>query len=167
MTIPSDKYVEVDKDLIPTGNLVPVQDTAMDLRKPVVLAEVLPKCPGGEFAGFSHCFVVNKNLNKKVSSTLLHGHEDLTVVATVEDKSTGRGVRCSTDQPGIILYTGQYNSSTGPMVGRGGRVYGKYSGLCLETQRFGDSCNQPSFPTWSLRPGSVYTHNTTYTFYNI
>ena len=165
MTIPSDKYVEVDKDLIPTGTIATVEDTFMDLRKPTVLGEILPKCPGGDFAGFSHCFVINDNLTRKDNSTLMSGDDPLVVVATVEEKLTGRGMRCATDQPGLIFYTGQYNSSTGPMVGRGGRVYGKYSGLCLETQKFGDSCNHPNFPSWTLRPGQVYNHNTEYMFY--
>ena len=35
------------------------------------------------------------------------------------------------------------------------RTYGKYSGLCLETQRFGDSPHHPNFPTWELKPGEV------------
>ena len=35
------------------------------------------------------------------------------------------------------------------------RVYGKYSGLCLETQGFGDSPNQSNFPPWTLHPGQV------------
>ena len=34
-------------------------------------------------------------------------------------------------------------------------TYGKYSGLCLETQRFGDSPHHPNFPTWELKPGEV------------
>ena len=165
VTIASDKFVEVDQDLIPTGNILSVDDTFMDLRKPAVLADILPKCPGGDFAGFSHCFVINDNLTSKDESSLKLSDKALVDVATVEDKTTGRGLRCLTDQPGLIFYTGQYNSSTGPMVGRSGKVYGKYSGLCLETQKFGDSCNHPNFPSWTLHPGQVYTHNTEYMFY--
>ena len=165
VTIPSEKYVQVDQDLIPTGKIADVQDTPLDLRKATMMRDVLALCPGEEYAGFSHCYVVEKNL-KTVSGSLLQGETELVVVGTVTDSSTGRGVQCSTDQPGVIFYTGQYNSSAGDMVGREGRVYGKYSGLCLETQKFGDSCNQPSFPSWTLRPGTVYTHNTSYKFFN-
>lgn len=88
------------------------------------------------------------------------------MAARVEDPATGRGLTCSTDQPGLLLYTGQFNSSSGPLLGRAGRLYGKYSGLCLETQKFGNACNLPSFPSWTLLPGQLYTHNTTYSFYN-
>ena len=38
------------------------------------------------------------------------------------------------------------------------RVYGKYSGLCLETQRFGDSPHHPNFPPWTLKPGEASHH---------
>merc|ERR1711936_95748 len=107
VTIHSDKYVEVDKKLIPTGNLVLVTDTIMDLRKPKVLGEILPKCPGGEFAGFSHCLVVEENLKKNATPTC---KDNLVDIARVEDKASGRGMKVSTDQPGVIFYTGQYNS---------------------------------------------------------
>ena len=163
MTICCEKTVEVDKDLIPTGNLVPVDGTFLDLRKPVRLADVLSKCPGGEFSGFSHCYVVEKNICKD-DNNFATPKKKLVSVAEVRNPTTGITLKCFTDQPGLIFYTGQYNSNEGTMIGRCGKVYGKYSGLCLETQKFGDSCNKPDFPTWTLRPGQVYTHNSEYNF---
>jgi aldose 1-epimerase len=42
--------------------------------------------------------------------------------------------------------------------------YEKHSGLCLETQHFPDSPNQPDFPSTLLRPGQTMRSTTTLTF---
>jgi aldose 1-epimerase len=46
------------------------------------------------------------------------------------------------------------------VAGAGGRVFVKHGALCLETQRFPDSPNQPAFPTCILQPEEVYRHTT-------
>ena len=40
----------------------------------------------------------------------------------------------------------------------------KRSSLCLETQHFPDSPNQPRFPNTILRPGEIYQTRTIYQF---
>jgi aldose 1-epimerase len=40
----------------------------------------------------------------------------------------------------------------------------KRSSLCLETQHFPDSPNQPRFPNTILRPGETYQTRTIYQF---
>ena len=42
--------------------------------------------------------------------------------------------------------------------------YGKHAGLCLETQHFPDSPNNPQWPTTTLRPGERYDTTTIYAF---
>jgi aldose 1-epimerase len=42
--------------------------------------------------------------------------------------------------------------------------YSHRIGLCLETQHFPDSPNQPGFPDTILRPGEVYSTQTRYEF---
>ena len=49
-------------------------------------------------------------------------------------------------------------------VGKGGKKYEKHHGICLETQHFPDSINQPNFPPVLLKPGEVYTHETVHRF---
>ena len=49
--------------------------------------------------------------------------------------------------------------------GKGGMKYDLYSGLCLETQHFPDSPNNPQFTgTTVLRPGQKYDTTTIYAF---
>jgi hypothetical protein len=38
-------------------------------------------------------------------------------------------------------------SADSSLLGKGGAVYEKHAGLCLETQGFPDAINQPSFPS--------------------
>ena len=63
-----------------------------------------------------------------------------------------------TTQPGIQVYTG--NFLDGSITGKSGKPYPRRSALCLETQHFPDSPNQPKFPSAVLRPGQTY-HETT------
>ena len=52
----------------------------------------------------------------------------------------------------------------GTLVGKSGKAYGHRSGLCLETQHYPDSPNQPSFPSTILRPGETLKSTTIYRF---
>ncbi|MBC8163277.1 MAG: galactose mutarotase [Roseiflexaceae bacterium] len=82
-----------------------------------------------------------------------------TLAAQFYEPTSGRLLTVTTTQPGVQFYTG--NFLDGSLTGRSG-VYVKHSGLCLETQHFPDSPNQPEFPSSVLRPGEVYQHTTVY-----
>ena len=84
------------------------------------------------------------------------------LAARVEEPETGRVLVVYTTEPGIQFYSG--NSLYGPLTGKGGTVYHRRSGLCLETQHFPDSPNKPSFPSTVLRPGEEYRTTTVYRF---
>ena len=66
-----------------------------------------------------------------------------------------------TTLPGVQLYTSNYMT---PLPGKEGITYDKHSALCLETQHFPDSANQPGFPSTLLRPGETYHAATVYRF---
>ena len=67
-----------------------------------------------------------------------------------------------TTQPGVQFYTG--NHLDGSIKGKSGAVYGFRSALCLETQHFADSPNQPNFPSTELKPGQRYHETTIFRF---
>jgi aldose 1-epimerase len=67
-----------------------------------------------------------------------------------------------TTQPGIQFYAG--NFLDGSLTGKGGKVYRQHYALCLETQHFPDSPNQPAFPIVVLRPGERFESETVYRF---
>lgn len=86
----------------------------------------------------------------------------LGLAARLYAPATGRMMEVFTTQPGVQFYSG--NQLDGSLIGKGGQVYEQYRGLCLETQHFPDSPNQPQFPSTVLRAGQVYRHTTVYRF---
>lgn len=53
---------------------------------------------------------------------------------------------------------------TGGGPSKAGKDYGKQGAICLETQYYPDSPNQPSFPSVTLRPDETYSHECIYKF---
>ena len=84
------------------------------------------------------------------------------MAAQLYDARTGRQLEILTTQPGIQFYSGNFLDGT--IKGKGGKVYQKHYGLCLETQHFPDSPNQPSFPGTILKPGDKFMETTIYRF---
>jgi len=75
---------------------------------------------------------------------------------------TGRMLEVATTEPGLQFYSG--NFLDGSITGKGGRVYRRRTGLCLETQHFPDSPNKPQFPNTILRPEQTYRSKTVFAF---
>jgi aldose 1-epimerase len=69
--------------------------------------------------------------------------------ARVHDPVSGRTVEAWTTQPGMQLYT---SNTAKPVTGKGGVPYGKHTAICLETQHFPNSPNQPEFPSTEVTP---------------
>ncbi|MEZ4660326.1 MAG: hypothetical protein R2911_22430 [Caldilineaceae bacterium] len=82
--------------------------------------------------------------------------------ATVSEPTSGRRMEVSTTQPGVQFYCG--NMMPEKIVGKGGNVYPRRGGLCLETQNFPNAVNQPGFPSPVLRPGEGYAQTTVFRF---
>lgn len=146
----ADKFLVVDKELIPTGEIRPVEGTPLDFRKPVKIGERIDD----DYEqlrlglGYDHCFVING--------------EGLKFTAEAYDSLSGIVMAVHTTEPGVQLYTG--NFLDGSLTGKNNVVYRKRSGFCLETQHFPDSPNRSEFPSVVLRPGETYQTQTTYQF---
>ena len=82
--------------------------------------------------------------------------------AKVKDPESGRVMEVSTTEPAVQFYTG--NFLDGSIKTDAGKPINKNSALCLETQHFPDSPNQPSFPNSILEPGQTYHQTTVYKF---
>lgn len=142
------RYTPVDKELIPTGEIANVEGTPFDFRKPRVIGERIKEV-GGNPGGYDHNFVLDGSSEEKV------------LAAKLMDPKSGRSLEVFTTEPGVQLYTG--NFLDGSLVS-GDLTYVKNSGLCLETQHFPDSPNQPEFPSTILRPGEKYVTQTIFRF---
>ncbi len=88
--------------------------------------------------------------------------EGLVHAARLVDPVSGRTLDVQTTEPGVQFYSGNFLDGT--VTGKGGVVYKKRWALCLETQHFPDSPNQPTFPSTVLRPGQEYRSKTILSF---
>ncbi len=143
--INADKYTPVDSSLIPTGEIKAVKGTPFDFTTPKKIGRDIDSVKGG----YDHNFV----LNRKDSSSLQK-------VVELSDSISGRTMEVYTTQPGLQFYTGNFLDGT--FRNHGGNPITKHSALCLETQHFPDSPNQPNFPSTILKPGEKYHEVTVY-----
>lgn len=151
LQIHADRYTPVVAGLIPTGALTPLEGTPLDFRKPARIGARIDQeheqLKLGR--GYDHNYVVNRT------------GPGLVPAARAVDPKSGRVMEVLTTEPGIQLYTGNW---LGTETGKGGRVYPKRSGFCLETQAYPDSPNRPAFPSTVVRPGETYRSKTVFAF---
>lgn len=133
-------FTPVSDELIPTGEIKPVENTPMDFRagRPI------------ENGGYDHNFVLSDYDGA------------LRLAARLYEPNSGRVLEILTTQPGIQFYSG--NFLDGSFTGKGGVVYNRYAGLCLEPQHFPDAPNHTNFPSTTLKPGEVYREISVYRF---
>jgi aldose 1-epimerase len=150
--INADKFTVSDKESIPTGEIRNVKGTPMDLTKLTTIGDGIDSdYEQIVFAGgYDHNWVLNVSGKSPEKS------------AEVYDPRSGRIMEVYTTEPGVQLYTGNYLGST--EKGKGGAVYKKRAGLCLETQYFPNSLKHKNFPSPVLKAGQEYKHTTIYRF---
>ncbi|KAK6123287.1 hypothetical protein DH2020_042964 [Rehmannia glutinosa] len=124
------RITPVNDNLIPTGEISPVGGTAYDFLEPRTIASKFNELPDG--------YDINYVLDRTGAG------KTFTKAATVRDGKSGRKMELWTDQAGVQFYT---SNMLGDTVGKGGFVYKKYGGFCLETQGFPDSVNHRNFPS--------------------
>jgi aldose 1-epimerase len=152
--INADRFTPVNDVLIPTGEIKPVAGTPMDFTTTTVVGKRIDneydQLDYGK--GYDHNWVLNK---KKAG--------ELSLAAICHEPVSGRILELHTTKPGMQLYTS--NWLDGSDKGKGGKAYNMRSALCLETQNFPNSPNEPGFPSTLLKPGEIYKHLCVYKFY--
>nr|GMC69712.1 aldose 1-epimerase [Ipomoea batatas]GMC72081.1 aldose 1-epimerase [Ipomoea batatas] len=141
----------VKDDLVPTGEIRAVKGTAYDFLQPREIGPMLSKVPGG----------VGYDINYVLDGASHNNGRHLHKAAVVQEHKSGRKMELWTDKPGVQFYTSNMLNET---RGKGGFVYKKYGGLCLETQGFPDSVNHPNFPSQIVKQGETYQHVMVYRF---
>jgi aldose 1-epimerase len=147
LLIKADRYTPVNDKLIPTGKIDPVKSTPMDFNTAKAIGKEIDSVSGG----YDHNWVLNKN------GTALEQ------VATLYHAGSGRFMEVFTTEPGLQFYSGNFLDGTLTNTLHG-QKYVKHAALCLETQHYPDSPNQPSFPTTILKPGETYRQTSVYKF---
>jgi len=136
----SDKILEQDPDLVPTGNYILVDHTKYDFREFHSIGDRMN-------GGYDQSFVVDKKENQ------------LSIAAEAQSQRSGLRLQLLTTEPIVHFYTAQGFPS---IKGKNSMMYGPFSGLCLETQKHPNAINIPKFPNTILRPGEKYHQKNVY-----
>ncbi|NIJ77797.1 aldose 1-epimerase [Xanthomonas campestris] len=144
LRVPADRYLPVDAESIPTGEIAPVAGTPFDFRHAAALAENID--PSHQQVvlgkGYDQCLVLAAGAD---------------CIAELYSPHSGVALRIISDAPAVQLYEGQHLDDHHPGLGRG---------VCLEPQDYPDAPNHPHFPSTILWPGQVYRRRIAYHFAN-
>lgn len=147
--IRSDYITESDSELIPTGKLLPVENTPFDFRQEKAIGQDIddshPQIVNGW--GYDHNYVLSEGEGPDVS---------------VRSPLTGICMQVYTNSPGMQFYTA--NHMDGSVRGKNGVYHPQRSGFCVETQLFPDGINHPEFPSCVVTPAQPQDFYTTYQF---
>ena len=148
LQIDASRYVAVDAALLPTGELRAVAGTPFDFRAAASIGARIDDDDAqlAHGRGYDHCWVLDAATGQ------------LARVASLTDPGSGRRLEVETTEPGLQIYSGNMLDVAGPC----GLHYRRRAGVCLETQHFPDSPNQPTFPPTVLRPGELYASTTVF-----
>ena len=145
LLMPARHFCPADANSIPTGQTLSVEDTPMDFR----IAKPIGRDIQAEYEalqlqkGYDHTFEVF-----------------CCPAAVLTDPESGRTMAVITDCPGMQLYSGNYNDTTG----KNGVYYGMRSGVALETQFYPDAVHHESWKQPILRAGKKFYSRTKYRF---
>ncbi|HBK82921.1 MAG TPA: galactose-1-epimerase [Flavobacterium sp.] len=133
----SDKILETNLELIPTGSFIDLENHLFNYKKQ-------KNCP----ASIDTTFVLN---DEKAAQLISEKNKiKMTVITT---------------QPAVHIYVG--GSCSNIIKGKENSNYHKTSGICFETQNFPDAPNHNNFPNAVLKKGETYQHHTTFKFEKI
>ncbi len=140
----ADNYTPCAEGNIPTGEIVSLDGTALDLRDESSLGKVISVLSVPMTEGLDHNFVLSSS-----------------PAAELYSPDTGIVMTCKTSLEGLQVYSAGFLSERN---GKDGAVYGKHHAVCLETQHFPDAVNKPGFPSPILKAGEKYMEWTEYSF---
>jgi aldose 1-epimerase len=150
LKLDSKGFLELRDDLIPTGKVMESRNTPFD---------------------FNHGRRLYSGLNSSHPQNVLVGNGyDHPIVLSQEgenklilsDEESGRSLLVTTDQPCVVLYTGNFLEGPYSIAGVRSR---KHLGVCLETQGFPDAIHHPELPSVVLNPEEVYHSKTVFRFF--
>lgn len=155
LRIAAEYYMESDRELLPTGEILPVEGTLMDFRQEKLIGKGLMNLDAilTGAGGYDHNYIVSGMA------------PELRFAARARGEVSGIAMECWTTQPGMQLYTGNFIQEDPVRFGKKGARYPQYGGFCLETQHYPDSPHFPDFPSTVLVPGERYREKTIYRFF--
>ena len=139
-------FTAADNQSIPTGECRPVDGTPMD---------------------FHRAKPIGRDINEEYDALIFQKGYDhnfdaaINPCAILTDPESGRSMTVVTDCPGLQFYSGNFLQGE---IGKDGVSYTHRGGICLETQYFPNSLNQPGWPQPITKAGQPYHSETKFIF---
>ena len=152
LMINAQTYVPVDDELLATGEIRRVRETAFDFTYPHRIGDRITDVPAIGGAGRIEADAAGGYDHNWVLDGPRH---ELHLAAVATDPACGRRLTLSTTEPGVQMYTAGYMKN---LTGKDGAVYNAGAGFTLETQTFPCTPNVAYFPSAALEPEETYRH---------
>ncbi len=152
LMINADGFTPIDETFMTIGTIENVEKTPLDFRKPTPIGERIEQYDFVQLKnadGYDHNWVLNTNSSSDVAATLF-------------SPLTGIKLEVRTDEPGLQVYSG--NFLDGKIIGKKGIAYQKRTAICLETQKYPNSPNNPTWVSPYLKVGETYKSRCVYKF---
>ena len=145
----ADTYTPFDETACPTGEILSVEGTMMDFRKPVRIGDRIHDA----------FFAPGRGIDNNWCLCSADAPRELRHAATLQ--ADGLTMECWTTMKGLQVYTGNYIERH---EGKSGRMYDEQHAVCLEAQNWPDGIHHADFPNIVLRPGEKLDEITEYRF---
>lgn len=147
ISVAASNKMEMDESCIVNGTQIALEGSIEDLRKGQHIKTVHDAINDG----FEHYYVFDKQLTKSPQK-----------VVEIKSELGQRAMEVHTTEPGMLFYTGKYTSNN--LKREDGLQYGKFRGLCFETQRFPNGPNIKGYEDAILRKGKTFKSTTIFKF---
>jgi len=137
LIVDSEKILETNTELIPTGDYIDLKNHPFD-------------------------FIKSKPCPSSIDNTFVLNNEN---AATLISKKNNLKMTVTTNQPAVHIYVG--GNCFNKIKGKENTNYHALSGICFETQNFPDAPNHSHFPNAVLKKEETYFHQTKFKFENI
>ena len=156
----ADNFTPSDEAYIPTGEIVSVEGTPMDFRKPHAVGDSIKSAyiQIQQAGGYDHNFCLNTFKDGK--------GDDTQVCASLYSPKTGIFMEMFTNEPGVQVYSGNFQGvgKDADIIRKHGVKYPKHVSVCLESQKYPDSPNKKDWVQPTLKPGEKYYSHAAYKF---
>lgn len=148
LQIHADELLMIDEDSCPRGDILKVEGTPFDFRKPKKIIDCIQEEHDqlSKGNGIDHFYIFNQPQNQ---IKLWSGDETCNLTIT-------------TNQVGANIYSANYLD--GKVIGKENVAYPQRCAICLETQNYGNDIHIHENPTTVLKVGDTYEAYTEYTF---
>ena len=147
ISVAASNKMEMDESCIVNGTQIALEGSIEDLRKGQHIKTVHDAINDG----FEHYYVFDKQLTESPQK-----------VIEIKSELGQRAMEVHTTEPGMLFYTGKYTSND--LKREDGLQYGKFRGLCFETQRFPNGPNIKGYEDAILRKDETFESTTIFKF---